>query len=72
MAFAQIWIFQLKDEFWDPTYTAIIPGLLVVLVIVRSVVAPPPFNMKMLFPGICALLIAGFFFWLSLYDQTDP
>lgn len=76
IAFASVWIAQVKDRFWmtETRYTAYVAGLFTLMLIGKVVFdqRPIPFQHGKVFRGTLALFVAAVFFYLSLDDLHDP
>lgn len=76
LAFALVWICQLKDDYWQEQtgYTTVLAFIFILLPLVKMSVTGtvPPFNTRSLVVGAAFLLGAGLCFYLSLDEKHDP
>jgi len=73
-AFTAVWIAQIKDEYWNPYYTALVVVAFCIMPVCKfcGAMRLPPYNSEKLFKGFVAGVASAVCFIVGLDDQVDP
>ena len=73
-AFTAVWIAQIKDEYWEPYYTALVVGAFCVMPVCKfcGAMRLPPYDANKLWKGLCVGAAAAICFVVGLDDAVDP
>jgi len=74
IAFTSVWIAQIKDEYWQPFYTALVVAAFSAMPVCKffGAMRLPPYDGEMLVKGLCGAAAAAVCFAVGLNDAVDP
>jgi len=74
IAFTSVWIAQIKDEYWQPFYTALVVAAFSAMPVCKffGAMRLPPYDGQMLTKGLCVAAAAAVCFVVGLDDAVDP
>jgi len=73
-AFTAVWIAQIKDEYWNPWYTALVVLAFCIMPVCKfcGAMRLPPYDSEKLLKGAVAGVASAVCFVVGLDDQVDP
>ena len=73
-AFTAVWIAQIKDEYWNPYYTAVVVLAFCLMPVCKfgGAMRLPPYDFEKLFKGFFAGCASAVCFLVGLDDSVDP
>uniref|UniRef100_A0A7S3F9H8 Uncharacterized protein n=1 Tax=Haptolina ericina TaxID=156174 RepID=A0A7S3F9H8_9EUKA len=73
-AFTAVWIAQIKDEYWNPWYTALVVAVFCMMPVCKfcGAMRLPPYEPEKLLKGAVAGVASAVCFVVGLDDQVDP
>jgi len=73
-AFTCVWIAQIKDEYWNPQYTALVVAAFCIMPVCKfgGAMRLPPYDAEKLCKGFIAGAASAICFIVGLDDQMDP